>query len=1005
MPIQLDNFNAATSQIKVYSPKFFSRSLTGSGKKVGVLCEALNPVHHARGLKMTVEHMMPAKRKMTSGTVTTETIPVNSLPYNAWRDMETTRRPAMAYLTEIAADSADPSRKIYIDMLPHSIVLEETDNSASGGSKGHRTIPCYQIFLYQVNDRALEDHTVVAKVSDLRGGKVPAHYLKENHYAQAFTCDPVEDIEKIAKILASNNFLVDLQAIKDFVDTYSIYDAMCRRAEEWQYDIDKTLDVFFANVAAAGMPSPGAAWNKRGIVVEVLHHIENHPIPLDLYRKIYDNLTKRFPADVAKDLCKQNLNLLLSDTLNSLHGNRALLSNVNVTNPKPPRNVNGYAYNPDQARAISSQEPLVLVQSAAGTGKSSTILGRIDWMVDNGVNPEDITVLSFTNAAADHITEKNPNVHSMTIAKMIHTIYSANFSGHALSELETICNSLDIYFPTDDLAMKFKNLCWNVKTNEPNAVVNINLFIEDNYDKVIGFLNAMHQTALELEIIICYQRIDQFVEPPEVQSRFLIIDEVQDNSIFEFIYALKYVDKHRESLFIVGDCSQTLYEFRASNPRALNVLEGSGVFATYQLQINYRSNQEILDFANVALQDIEANQYARLQLQANSLQPVTEQSFTDKVNLRYYRLMKKKDLFDLIPGILKTDLKPYLDACLAKKEQVAFLAHTRAEIATIQKSLEDAYPGVEIANLVPEKSKGSTVFSDFIRRYWGNIKFVPTASIIDIIANELNNHLGDMCKRSTSFNAFAALAGRTLDNWRQEYKTEVLSWQADYQAGRMSLDDFLEHVKESMLDYEIKNNAVRQSVLSAKNSAAKQANQNSDAPFLVSTIHSAKGLEFQNVVLLYKSRSDMPEEDKRMYYVGLTRAMFSEFIVAYDTVKDPKVQRDYDTIVQALHLKAPKPAPQAVPPAGGTAVSGPMYAPVSTAAAAPPDGSAPVPVSPVPDAANAAQDVPEAPVAPVPGGSAQNNDACAAGAPGETVDVQLPPGYAFKGSDGEDHVI
>lgn len=435
------------------------------------------------------------------------------------------------------------------------------------------------------------------------------------------------------------------------------------------------------------------------------------------------------------------------------------------------------------------------------------------------------------------------------------------------------------------------------------------------------------------------------------------------------------------------------------------MLEGSGVFATYQLQINYRSNQEILDFANVALQDIEANQYARLQLQANSLQPVTEQSFTDKVNLRYYRLMKKKDLFDLIPGILKTDLKPYLDACLAKKEQVAFLAHTRAEIATIQKGLEDAYPGVEIANLVPEKSKGSTVFSDFIRRYWGNIKFVPTASIIDIIANELNNHLGDMCKRSTSFNAFAALAGRTLDNWRQEYKTEVLSWQADYQAGRMSLDDFLEHVKESMLDYEIKNNAVRQSVLSAKNSAAKQANQNSDAPFLVSTIHSAKGLEFQNVVLLYKSRSDMPEEDKRMYYVGLTRAMFSEFIVAYDTVKDPKVQRDYDTIVQALHLKAPKPAPQAVPPAGGTAMSGPMYAPVSTAAVTPPDGSAPAPVSPVPDAANAAQDAPETPVAPVPSGSAQNDGAYTAGAPGETVDVQLPPGYAFKGSDGEDHVI
>ena len=168
----------------------------------------------------------------------------------------------------------------------------------------------------------------------------------------------------------------------------------------------------------------------------------------------------------------------------------------------------------------------------------------------------------------------------------------------------------------------------------------MNNFIEENYDDVIAILDTIHQTSLELEIIICYQKIDTLIEPSSVTSKFLIMDEVQDNSIFEFVYTLKYIDKHKESLFIVGDCSQTLYEFRASNPRALNILEGSGTFTTYQLHVNYRSNQEILDFANIILRNIEANQYANIQLQANSLAQVTEQSFLDKVHFNYHQLNK-----------------------------------------------------------------------------------------------------------------------------------------------------------------------------------------------------------------------------------------------------------------------------------------------------------------------------------------------------------------------------
>lgn len=97
--------------------------------------------------------------------------------------------------------------------------------------------------------------------------------------------------------------------------------------------------------------------------------------------------------------------------------------------------------------AVKSTEPLILVQAGAGTGKSTLILGRIDYLIACGIKAEDITVLSFTNAAADNITAKNPNVHSMTIARMIHEIYTTNFANHELSQLNTLLNSLEIYYP------------------------------------------------------------------------------------------------------------------------------------------------------------------------------------------------------------------------------------------------------------------------------------------------------------------------------------------------------------------------------------------------------------------------------------------------------------------------------------------------------------------------------------------------------------------------------
>ena len=128
-----------------------------------------------------------------------------------------------------------------------------------------------------------------------------------------------------------------------------------------------------------------------------------------------------------------------------------------------------------------------------------------------------------------------------------------------------------------------------------------------------------------------------------------------------------------------------------------------------------------------------------------------------------------------------------------------------------------------------------------------------------------------------------------------------------FQNGQLTEKEMLDLIKDNLLKFEISTNAIKQSLLSSKNQQAKKDNAAADADFVISTIHSAKGLEFQNVIVLYRNENQMEEDKKRMYYVAFTRAMSTEYILAYDTMTSPQIQADYVTVLEHLHAIAPSP--------------------------------------------------------------------------------------------------
>lgn len=889
MPIVLDDLQLAAAAPKAATPKFFSSKLTGSGGTSGLINETLPLQIAAPGTASIAA--VEIKQTVTHNHITSNRIPMAPLIRAALEAGGThtlaVPHPDDRFTVATHKNGSATGWEVVLDMTPQCAVLTE-DRSHDPARR--ELVVQYRMDLMFWSRRAPEPARVPVSATGMPfAGLGPVAIT-------TWTTSPLRDaLDFVTQSLGPDLAMANAGALTDWLHDYSAYERICRQAETWETGhIAEHVCTYISEVPAAPSLAEVAALSRQ------LRYLANYAVPLDAYRRIHDQLAATFPANVVATLVKHNLNLLMDHTLAGLEAIKPSL--VTPAAPAAPAGLPGFLSR-QQLAAVTSHDPLVMVQAGAGSGKSSVILQRIAYLAACGVDPSDITVLSFTNAAADNITARNPNVGSMTIARMIHDIYALNNPAHELSSIDTIINSLEIFFPNDAVAATFRGVLLDVDKNETSAMAALNAFVENNHDAVVRMLDRIRQTSLELEIIFCYQRIDYMAEPAHTACRFLIIDEVQDNSIFEFVYLLKYVTKHAASLFVVGDASQTLFEFRAANPRALNTLEASGVFTTYQLTTNYRSRQEVLDLANMVLGELETNQIAGIQLEANSLTVPTAASFQDAITLDYRYYPKVRDFVGDLPQMIENTVCPnYVDARLAAGERVAFLAYTRYEVTAMERALERRYPNRSVASLVSERAYASDVFSKYIKTYWSDVVQVRPGDAAFAVSQGITNNLDKLTRNAGNPKVRRAVVNMIADWWNDNHPV-ITAWVNLHDQGALPPHLFFERLRDNLIDYEIRHNAIRQSLINQKNRERKQRNQDANADLVVSTIHGAKGLEFDHVVVVYRDDTQLEQDHKRMFYVALTRAMKTEYVLAYGTKKHPPIQSAYTALVAALERR------------------------------------------------------------------------------------------------------
>lgn len=561
MPIIIDQFKKK----KEISPKYFSDKFTGDGKSKRGL---LNPYVNLTNPNRIFNEMNPyieSKEKSKSNGVEIEKHPIDPFSYRQYMMLDHIPFKNIKENEDlISVEDVSYTEKIYMSISILNTTYKKTnDKNKSNGQNTVEFNPTYRVSFYAIND----ENEPIKSINKLKIDTREFLYNSSNtllNFRNGYDINSIQnlnpnqnnmvsfftnDVLSFMKFMFDHyNTNMDYDKVINYIDNINDYDLIYEGSKIWNEDLKDYIN----NYLPYTLDNRNYQMITRVNTQRFVERLESFTIDLEVYQEIYKIIMSSFSKDDAKDIIRSNQNLLLCDTLISIKEDRDKLPKIKDIKDSFPQN----EYSNAQFDAITTTSPLVMISAGAGCGKTKTIEGRIDYLIKSGINPDDITVLSFSNAAADNVKERNNSVRSMTIAKMIHTIYSENFKSHQIATLETFINSVKIKENfnnvKDETVNKFVSYLYKILNNKDNGFMKMNSLIEDEYDEILNILNELNLTTLELEIMIAYQKINSLKAPDSIKTKHIIIDEVQDNSIFEFIYALKYVKEFKSSLYLMG---------------------------------------------------------------------------------------------------------------------------------------------------------------------------------------------------------------------------------------------------------------------------------------------------------------------------------------------------------------------------------------------------------------------------------------------------------------------
>jgi DNA helicase-2/ATP-dependent DNA helicase PcrA len=289
--------------------------------------------------------------------------------------------------------------------------------------------------------------------------------------------------------------------------------------------------------------------------------------------------------------------------------------------------------NPVQRAAVEMPEGPVLVVAGAGSGKTRVLVYRIAYLLENGIAPESIIAITFTNKAAGEMRHRVAELIGPTADEIwVSTFHSACVRIlRREAPLLGYANSFSIYDSSDSLRlirMILKDLNIDEKrlpprgvaaaiSNAKNKLMDAGLFFdfaENPYEKRIAQVYTEYekrlaeQSAFDFDDLIM-RTVQVFDKHPDALARYqgrfrhVLIDEFQDTNHAQSRLATLLAGRWR-NIFVVGDADQGIYAFRGATIKNLLDFERDWPEAkVVTLEQNYRSTSTILDAANAVIEN------------------------------------------------------------------------------------------------------------------------------------------------------------------------------------------------------------------------------------------------------------------------------------------------------------------------------------------------------------------------------------------------------------------
>jgi len=595
--------------------------------------------------------------------------------------------------------------------------------------------------------------------------------------------------------------------------------------------------------------------------------------------------------------------------------------------------------NPAQYEAVITTEGPVLVIAGAGTGKTQTLVYRVARLVESGVNPQSILLLTFTRKAAQEMLRRasalidarcekvsGGTFHSfanLILRKFAEKIgYPSNFTILDQSDAEDVINLIRTNLGFDKQRKRFpkKQTLYDIISLSINKQTTIEQILSTQYPQLIVFLEDIKLLKLEYEkfkkknALLDYDdlllKLKELLEKDEDfrkyilrNYKYIMVDEYQDTNKLQ-AEIVKLLGGTSRNIMVVGDDCQSIYSFRGANFK--NIIDFPKDFPDAKIitiEENYRSTQSILNFTN--------------QIIASMIE-------------KYPKRLYTRNEFGELPSIIAAQ-----NTTLESKFVVDKILELREEGISLLDMSVLFRSGYISYDLEIELNKAGIPYKKF-----GGIKFIETAHIKDLISflRILNNPIDKISwfrilqllsgigpkkartitdeieetvnKNKFSFNSF--LKDKSLPD--SVHKLFIVLNEASGKSlspsERLNIilplyepilrdkyDDFQKRLKDleifqaiadryrslnSFLD-DLALEPPTQSVYDIESSGSE------DEFLTLSTIHSAKGLEWHSVFVIGVVEGYFPntrasdsfedlEEERRLLYVACTRAKRNLFI-------------------------------------------------------------------------------------------------------------------------------